>query len=89
MELIDAKRFVIDNLLEGLKRGEDPATLVDRLRKMGPLSNPSTTGIQFRSSWKLSRTIENSLAAARPPLALKIALKQTVGLSASHSCGPG
>jgi hypothetical protein len=46
MELIDAKRFVIDNLLEGLKRGEDPATLVDRFRKLGLLSNPSATGIQ-------------------------------------------
>jgi hypothetical protein len=39
MELVDAKRFVFDNLLEGLKRGEKPSVLVDRYRGLGLLGD--------------------------------------------------
>jgi hypothetical protein len=38
MEVIDAKRFVLDNLLEGLKRGDKPGPLIERYRQLGLLN---------------------------------------------------
>jgi hypothetical protein len=38
MEVIDAKRFVLDNLLEGLKRGDQPGALIERYRELGLLN---------------------------------------------------
>ena len=33
MDAIDRRRFIVDNYLEGLKRGEDPSSLWERDRK--------------------------------------------------------
>ena len=41
MDIVDAKRFVLDNLLEGLKRGEEPNVLIERFQGLGLLGGKS------------------------------------------------